>query len=60
MEVPTLICSAAGRLPLKAEFRRWCGELREGAKVGNLHEAVRAYEERDEARIGTWKARAWT
>lgn len=35
------------------------GEDREGAKVEDLHEAVRAYEARDEARIGTWKTRAW-
>ncbi len=35
------------------------GEDREGAKVGDLHEAVRAYEARDEARVGFWKARAW-
>ena len=36
------------------------GEDREGAKVGDLHEALRAYEARDEARIGIWKARAET
>lgn len=35
------------------------GEDRESAKIGDLHEAVRVYEARDEARSGTWNARTW-
>ncbi|KUP92868.1 NADH:flavin oxidoreductase/NADH oxidase family protein [Tritonibacter horizontis] len=35
------------------------GEDREEAKVGDLHEAVRTYEARDEVRSGIWKERAW-
>ncbi|MEL6601519.1 MAG: oxidoreductase, partial [Pseudomonadota bacterium] len=35
------------------------GEDRESAEVGDLHDALRAYEARDEARVGTWNAQAW-
>ncbi|MEO1722408.1 MAG: NADH:flavin oxidoreductase/NADH oxidase family protein [Pseudomonadota bacterium] len=35
------------------------GEDRESAEFGDLNEALRAYEARDEARSRTWKAHAW-